>query len=202
MHVIGLTGGIGAGKSTVAVAFAERGAVIVDADQIARQVVEPGGPAYEPLVARFGAVIVGPDGRIDRPALAGVAFADSQALKDLNAITHPAIGTTMAARMAEQEGSDRVVVLDIPLLRPATKDQWPFEAIVVVDTPVEVAVERLVALRGLTREDAEARVAAQIGRDERRELADVVIDNSGDRPHLEGEIDRAWRFVLARCAEQ
>jgi dephospho-CoA kinase len=202
VHVIGLTGGIGAGKSTVAMAFAERGAVIVDADQIAREVVEPGGPAYKPLVSRFGAVIVGTDGRIDRPALAGVAFADPEALKDLNAITHPAIGTIMAARMAEQEGSDRMVVLDIPLLGPATKGQWPFEAIVVVDTPVKVAVDRLIALRGLTRADAEARVAAQIGRSERRELADVVIDNSGDRRHLEGEIDRAWQFVVNRCAEQ
>jgi dephospho-CoA kinase len=173
---------------------------VVDADRIAREVVEPEGPAYAPLVARFGSGIVGADGRIDRPALADVAFADAEALADLNGITHPAIGSVIAARMAEHAGSDRLVVLDIPLLRLDTKHQWPLEVIVVVDTPIEVAVERLVRLRGLREEDARARVAAQISREERRALADVVIDNSGDRGHLDREIERAWAFVRERLS--
>jgi len=197
VHLIGLTGGIGAGKSTVAEAFAVRGAVIVDADRIAREVVEPDGPAFAPLVERFGDKIVGDDGRLDRPALAAVAFASPEALADLNGITHPAIGSVMAARVAEQAESDRVVVLDIPLLRAESKDQWPFAAIVVVDTPVEVALNRLVRHRGLSEDDARARIAAQISREDRRAIADVIIDNSGDRAHLAREIDRAWAWVTA-----
>jgi dephospho-CoA kinase len=202
VHVIGLTGGIGAGKSTVATALAERGAVVVDADRIAREVLEPGGPAYGPLIARFGEAVVDADGRIDRPGLAALVFSDREALRDLNGITHPAIGRVMASQVAEYEGSEQMVILDIPLLRDDTKAQWPFVAIIVVDTPVEVAIERLVALRGLTAEDARARVAAQISREERRALADVVIDNSGDRHHLSAEIDRAWELVKARCADR
>jgi dephospho-CoA kinase len=198
VHVIGLTGGIGAGKSTVAQALADRGAVVVDADRIAREVVEPGGPAYAPLIARFGSGIVAQDGRIDRPGLAAVAFVDAQALADLNCITHPAIGAVMAARVAEQAQSDRVVVLDIPLLRAETRARWPLELIIVVDAPVEVAVERLVSQRGLSEPDARARVAAQISREDRRALADVVIDNSGDLEQLATEIARAWAIVSAR----
>jgi dephospho-CoA kinase len=199
--LIGLTGGIGAGKSTVAQALGDRGAVIVDADRIAREVVEPDGPAFLPLVARFGDGIVGTDGRINRPVLAAMVFGSKDALADLNSITHPAIGSVMAARVAEHADSDRVVVLDIPLLREQTKSQWPFAAVIVVDTPVEVAIDRLVRSRGLDEDDARARVAAQISREERRALADVVIDNAGDHEQLRREIDRAWAFVVARCAE-
>jgi len=201
VQLIGLTGGIGAGKSTVAEALALRGAVIVDADRIAREVVEPDGPAFAPLVERFGEGIVGADGRIDRPALAALVFGpvlgSAQARADLNRITHPAIGAVMAARVAEQAETDRVVVLDIPLLRADTKDQWPFLAVVVVDTPVEMAVERLVGGRGLSEDDARGRVAAQISREERRAIADVVIDNSGDLDHLGREIERAWAVITA-----
>jgi len=189
---VGLTGGIGAGKSTVADLLVERGAVLIDADRIAREVVVPGGPAYQPLVDRFGPGIVAPDGTIDRPALAAVAFGDPEALAALNAITHPAIGARMAELRAAQEDTDHVVVLDVPLLTPAHRDLLSLAAVVVVDCPVELAVTRLVEQRGFGRADAEARVAAQVGRDERLAGADFVVDNGGDRPHLVAEVDRVW----------
>ncbi|HET6963573.1 MAG TPA: dephospho-CoA kinase, partial [Acidimicrobiales bacterium] len=192
MFLVGLTGGIGSGKSTVAAGLARRGAAVVDADAISRQIMEPGGAAYGPVVERFGPSILGPDGRIDRPAVAALVFNDPQALAELNALTHPVIGQVMAERMTEAAARAEVVILDIPLLNIATKDRFTFGAIVVVDTPEDLAVERLVAQRGFTEDDARARIAAQISREERRSLADLVLDNSGSREALEAEIDRAW----------
>lgn len=192
MLLVGLTGGIGSGKSTVAAALAARGASVVDADQVARQVVEPGGPAYAPLVGRFGPAVLGPDGRIDRGALASLVFGDRAALADLNAITHPAIGAVMADRVAALSSEAEVVVLDIPLLNEESRRRYRFDAVVVVDTPEEVAVSRLVEHRGFTESDARARIAAQISREERRALADFVVDNSGDRAALAGQVDRLW----------
>jgi dephospho-CoA kinase len=197
--LVGLTGGIGSGKSTVAAGLAERGAAVIDADAIAREIVEPGGPAYSPVVERFGEGILAPDGRIDRPALAGIVFRDSAALADLNAITHPVIGQVMAERMGSAQSA--IVILDIPLLNIATKDRFQFGAIVVVDAPEDVAVERLVSQRGFDESDARARIAAQVSRDERRALADLVIDNSGSREELEAEIDRAWGWLSTRATE-
>src|SRR5579883_921993 len=186
MLVVGLTGGIGAGKSTVAALLAERGASIVDADLIARQVVDPGGSAYEAMVERFGAGVVGPDGRLDRAAIAAVVFADGDARRDLEAITHPAIRDEMAAQMLTHAGeADAVVVLDIPLLK---ERQAHMAGVIVVDVDPEVAVERLVRFRGFDEEDARRRIAAQITRAERNALADVLVDNSGDRAHLEAEV--------------
>ena len=198
MLAVGLTGGIGSGKSTVGDLLVERGAVLIDADRIAREVVVPGGPAYQPLVDRFGPGILAADGTIDRGALASLTFPDPEALSALNAITHPAIGAVMAERRAAQEGTDNVVVLDIPLLRAAHRELLSLDLVVVVDCPVEVAVERLVAQRGFTRQDAEARVSAQVTRGERAEGADVVVDNSGDRDHLRGEVERLWAELEAR----
>ena len=200
MLVVGLTGGIGSGKSTVAELLAERGAAIVDADRVARQVVEPGTPAHAALVERFGAGIVDADGRIDRPALAAAAFGDPAALADLNAITHPAIGIEMVRQRDEHAATDRVVVLDIPLLTEAHRELLSLAAVIVVDTPVETALQRLVELRGMDRADAEARMAAQVDRATRLSVADLVVDNSGDRPHLVGEVDRVWAAIseLAR----
>jgi dephospho-CoA kinase len=189
---VGLTGGIGSGKSTVADLMVARGAVLIDADRIAREVVVPGGPAYAPLVERFGPAILAPDGTIDRAALAAVAFEDEDTVAALNAITHPAIGGVMAERLAAQEGTDRIVVLDIPLLRPTHRELLSLAAVVVVDCPVDVAVQRLVEQRGFTVDDARARVAAQISREERLEAADYVVDNSSDRAHLDTEVDRVW----------
>lgn len=197
MLAVGLTGGIGSGKSTVAELLVQLGAVLIDADAVAREVVVPGGPAYGPLVERFGAGILAADGTLDRAALAAVAFTDPDSLAALNAITHPAIGAVMAERRAAQEGTDHVVVLDIPLLRAAHRDLLSLAAVVVVDCPVELAVERLVAQRAFSRGDAEARVAAQVSRQERMDGADFVIDNSGDRAHLGREVQRVWGHLVA-----
>jgi len=194
---VGLTGGIGSGKSTVAELLVQLGAVLIDADAVAREVVVPGGPAYGPLVERFGAGILAADGTLDRAALAAVAFTDPDSLAALNAITHPAIGVVMAERRAAQEGTDHVVVLDIPLLRAPHRDLLSLAAVVVVDCPVELAVERLVAQRAFSRDDAEARVAAQVSRQERMDGADFVIDNSGDRAHLGREVQRVWGHLVA-----
>jgi dephospho-CoA kinase len=199
MLLVGLTGGIGSGKSTVAAGLADRGAAVVDADAISREIVQPGGPAYQPVVARFGPGIVAPDGQIDRPALAAVVFGNPDLLAELNRLTHPVIGQVMAERVLAV--ADRpVVVLDIPLLTIATRDRFQLHAVVVVDTPEDVAVARLVEQRGFAEADARARVAAQIDRGERRKLGDLVLDNSGDRAALEAEIDRAWAFLLDRAA--
>jgi len=198
MLLVGLTGGIGSGKSTVASMLADRGAAVIDADGISRQILEPGGIAYQPVVERFGDQIVAADGRIDRAELAAVVFGDPAALADLNGLTHPAIGRVMAEQMGELAATNPIVVLDIPLLNIATKDRFQFGAIVVVDTPEEVAVPRLVGKRGFTEADARARVAAQISRDERKALADFVIDNAGDRAALDAEVDRAWAWLSER----
>jgi dephospho-CoA kinase len=196
--VIGLTGGIGSGKSTVAALLAARGAHVIDADQIARDVVEPGQPALLALVDRFGPGILDPDGRLDRPALAAVAFADEESRKALNGITHPAIGVELLRRLgvAQEVDPDGVAVLDIPLLAEGGRDRYALQGVIVVDTPVDVAVERLVHRRGFTEEDARARVAAQATREERRAIADVVIDNSGDEAALRAQADAAWDWAV------
>lgn len=190
MLVVGLTGGIGSGKSTAAALLAEKGAVVVDADRIARQVVEPGGPAHDALIARFGTT--------DRPTIASIVFDDPSALGDLNAIVHPAVATEMGRRLADHADTDGVVVLDIPLLvETGGRDRYPVAAVVVVDAPVEVAVERLVQQRGMAESDARARIAAQATREERRAAADFVIDNSGSLDDLGGEVDRCWAWVAS-----
>ncbi|HEX4539753.1 MAG TPA: dephospho-CoA kinase [Acidimicrobiales bacterium] len=208
MLVVGLTGGIGSGKSTVSALLEERGAVVVDADRIAREVVAPGGPAYQPVVDRFGPGVVTADGAIDRPALAAVVFADPSARADLEAITHPVVGAAMAERLTAQAGTDHVVVLDVPLLVEGGRRRSGGEAsgqrrdlphgvaaVVVVDTPPEVAVSRLVRDRGMKAAEIEARMAAQATREDRLALADVVIDNSGSTEDLVGEVDRAWDWI-------
>ena len=195
MLLVGLTGGIGSGKSTVAKLLAERGAVVVDADRIAREVVEPGGPAYQPMIDRFGAEIVRPDKTLDRAAIAAQAFAGADALADLNAITHPAIRTVMAERIAAQANTDNVVVVDIPLLAEGGPAAYGLSGVIVVDAPVEVAIQRLVEGRGLGESDARARVAAQASREDRRKLADVVIDNAGSPEDLARQVDDVWRWI-------
>ena len=197
MFTVGLTGGIGAGKSAVADLLVEHGAVLIDADRIAREVVEPGGPAYQPLIDRFGPTIVDAEARIDRPALAAVVFSDPEALADLNAITHPAIGAEMARRKDAAAGADAVVVLDIPLLKAEHRDTMSLDAVVVVDAPVATALDRLVEIRGMTRADAQSRMAAQVSREERLSGADFVVDNSQDLEHLGNEVDRVWQGLLA-----
>ncbi|MGH9115344.1 MAG: dephospho-CoA kinase, partial [Acidimicrobiales bacterium] len=190
----------GSGKSTVAAGLVRRGLAVVDADAISREVVEPGGPAYKPVVDRFGPAIVRADGRLDRPALAAIVFGDEAALADLNELTHPVIADVIADRVQRLTAGNRIVVLDIPLLTIATRSGYELGAVVVVDTPEDVAVRRLVEQRGFSEADARARLAAQISREERRALADIMIDNSGDWADLEAEVDRAFRWLEERAA--
>ena len=193
---VALTGGIGSGKSTVARLLAERGAVIVDADAIAREIVEPGQPALEEIVKSFGARVLQPDGRLDRGALAQIVFADPQALARLNAITHPRIATLSAQRL-DAVPADAVVVYDMPLLAeqgPAALQGW--DAIVVVDAPEDLRVSRLVA-RGLSADDAQARVQAQASREARLAIATHVLDNSGSESGLRAQVDALWNGLNA-----
>ncbi len=202
MLAVGLTGGIGSGKSAVADLLVAKGAVLIDADQVAREVVAPGGPAYQPLIDRFGAGIVAPDGTIDRKALAAVAFADDETRLALNGITHPAIGVAMIEARDALADTDAIVILAIPLLTAVHRDTVKLHEVVVVDTPVDVALERLLTQRGFDRADAEARIRAQVSREERVREADYVLDNSGDRVALERAVDALWDWLLARAAER
>ncbi len=200
MLLVGLTGGIGAGKSTVADLLAERGAVIVDADEVARAVVEPGEPALAKLVDRFGSGILDADGRLDRAVVAKVAFADDESRRDLEAITHPAINEEFTRRVTDAP-SDAVVVLDVPLLVESEQARKrPYQTVIVVEAPRDVRLARLEA-RGVNRADAEARMAAQAADDERRKLATYVVDNAGDRAALERQIDEIWSDLQRRHRE-
>jgi dephospho-CoA kinase len=197
MLAVGLTGGIGSGKSAVADLLVARGAVLIDADQLARDVVAPGGPAYQPLIDRFGPGIVAADGTIDRPALAALAFANDASRADLNSITHPAIGVAMAEARQAQEGTDNIVLQAIPLLTAKHRETAKLDTVVVVDCPTDIALERLLSQRHMDRADAQARIRAQISREERLEEADFVVDNSGDRAALEAEVARLWDWLTA-----
>lgn len=188
---IALTGGIGSGKSTVARLLHARGAIIVDADAIAREIVEPGEPALAEIRETFGPEVIVADGRLDRARLAEIVFADAGALARLNAITHPRIAERSAEILARAP-AEAVVVYDMPLLveqGPAALAGW--DRIVVVDCSDDIRLRRLVE-RGLAADDAGRRISAQASREERLAVADVVIDNSGDLPALESQVDRLW----------
>jgi len=193
---IGLTGNIGAGKSSVAELLVSHGAHLIDADKVAREVVEPGAPAYQPLIDRFGTAILDAEGRIDRPRLAAVVFADPADLADLNAIVHPAIGVAMIEGKDAHRGTGDIVVMDIPLLKEFHNEMLSLDGVIVVDVSPEVRLERLTTQRGMSEEDVRARMAAQPTREERLEGADFVIDNSGDADHLAAEVDRVWAELL------
>lgn len=193
MLLIGLTGGIGSGKSTVSAALAQRGAVIIDADAITRELQEPGQPVLAAMVERFGSGIIGPGGRLDRQMVADLVFRDDQALADLNAIVHPAVGAEIGRRLSDEAATDHVVILDVPLLVESGRDD--LAALIVVDTDPDIAVKRLVTQRGFSEADARARIAKQAGREERLARADFVIDNNGDRAALEEQIERCWAWI-------
>ncbi|MFD5434349.1 dephospho-CoA kinase [Kitasatospora sp. NPDC127067] len=197
MLKIGLTGGIGAGKSEVSRLFAARGAVIVDSDVIAREVVAPGTDGLAAVVAEFGPQVLREDGALDRPALGAVVFADPERLKALNAIVHPLV----RARSAELEAAaapDAAVVHDVPLL--AENGLAPlYDLVVVVDAADEVRLDRLVRLRGMAEEEARARMAAQASREDRLAIADLVIDNSGGLAELEARVDEVWAELARRA---
>ena len=195
MILVGLTGGIGAGKSTVSAMLAERGAAIVDADQIARDLQSPGSPVLAAMAERFGSHIIRDDGSLDRAAVAAIVFNDEDALKDLNGIVHPAMQDEIQRQIDAHRGTDRVVVLDFPLL--GENPRAGLSATIVVDIPVDVAVQRLVEQRGMDEADARARIGSQISREERNSSATHVIDNAGDRDALIEQVDALWAELVA-----
>ena len=196
MILIGLTGGIGSGKSTVSARLAELGARIVDADAIVRAVQAPGTEVFAAIVDRFGAGVVAEDGCLDRPALAALVFNHPDELKALNAIVHPAVGAGIAEALAAAAETDDVVILDVPLLVESGRDDMA--AMVVVDLDPEVAVARLVQHRGFTEEDARARISRQASREDRLAKADQVLDNSGSVEDLLAQVDALWPWLQAQ----
>ena len=191
---VGLSGGIGSGKSTVARGLARRGAVVIDADAIAREVVEPGRPGLAAVVERFGEEILTGDGRLDRPRLAALVFDDAGARSDLNAIVHPLVAAETARRMAAAPPGS-VVVLDVPLLVEAARSGY--DVVVIVEAPEELRLERLVG-RGMSPDDARRRMAAQASDADRRKVADVLVDNSGSEADLEAQIDSLWARLTSQ----
>ncbi|HEY3722233.1 MAG TPA: dephospho-CoA kinase [Acidimicrobiia bacterium] len=197
--LVGLTGGIGAGKSTVAELLTERGAIVIDGDLIARRVVEPGQPALAAIVEHFGAEVLAPDGTLDRPKLAAKAFADAEERAALEAITHPAIGAEFLREMSEAPPGG-IVVNDVPLLVESKQAaERGYEVVIVVEAPRELRLDRLVE-RGLGRADAEARMAAQATDEERRAVATHLLDNRGTRQDLEAQVETLWADLTERAA--
>lgn len=195
VKLIGLTGGIGSGKSSVSALLAARGAVVVDADAITRDLQRPGTPVFEAIVERFGHGVVAADGTLDRPALAALVFGDPEALAELNRLVHPAVGVAITEAIAAHAGTEAVVVLDVPLLVESPKPRSDLAGVLVVDCPVDVAVERLVTHRGMAEDDARARIARQATREQRLARADHVVDNSGPPDALPALVDGAWAWI-------
>lgn len=200
MLKVGLTGGIGAGKSEVSRLLAGYGAVVVDADRIAREVVEPGTPGLAAVVAAFGEAVLTPGGTLDRPRLGSVVFADPERLRTLNGIVHPLVG----ARSAELEaaaGPDAIVVHDVPLLTENGLAPL-YDLVVVVDAAPQTQLARLVGARGMAEEEARARMAAQATREQRLAVATLVIDNDGPLEALEPQVRKVWEDLVARAAAE
>jgi dephospho-CoA kinase len=198
---VGLTGGIGSGKSAAAQRLAAFGAVVVDSDVIAREVVAPGTTGLKAVVEAFGPDILSSDGSLDRDRLGALVFADPEARVQLNAIVHPRVREQTAVRFAaaEKVDPDAIVVNDVPLLVEGGL-QSLYEVVVVVDVPVETQVERLTAARGMSESDARARIAAQASREQRLAAANHVIDNRGDLDNLDREVARVWADLSARAS--
>ena len=197
---VGLTGGIGAGKSEVSRRLAAQGAVVIDADAIARQVVEPGTDGLAEVVAAFGRKVLRPDGGLDRARLGDIVFADQDLRNKLNAIIHPRV----AGRMGELERAvapDSIVVHDVPLIAENGRAD-AFDVVVVVDAPPRVQIERLVRHRDMTREQARARMAAQVTREQRLAIADIVIDNSGSLAELDRQAGDLWSELRQRVSDR
>lgn len=198
MFVLGLTGGIGSGKSTVASMLERRGAVAIDADKVAREVVEPGTEGYREVVEAFGPGVVGPDGALDRAKLAEIVFADPDRRRQLNDIIHPRVGARIAERLGELGDFDGVVVLDVPLLVESTSGSRRLvQAILVVASSVHTQVRRAVE-RGMTEDDARARIAAQAPLEEKLAVADYVVWNDGTLEELEARVDEVWAKLRER----
>lgn len=196
MITVGLTGGIGSGKSEVARRLAARGAVVIDADVLAREALAPGTDGLAKVVAQFGDAVLSPDGSLDRPGLGRIVFADPQRLAALNAIVHPYVGRRSQELIAAAP-ADAVVVYDVPLL--VENNLAPsYDVVVVVDVPPETQLARLTQQRGMTEADARARMSAQAARGQRRSVADVVIDNDGDLKSLDAQVAQLWADLRRR----
>ncbi|HEY9368580.1 dephospho-CoA kinase [Streptomyces sp.] len=198
MLTVGLTGGIGAGKSEVSRLFVSYGAVLIDADKIAREVVEPGTPGLAAIVEAFGEGVLTPEGALDRPKLGSRVFADAEKLATLNAIVHPLVGARSAA-LERLAGPDDVVIHDVPLL---TENRLAalYDLVVVVDASAETQLDRLVRFRGMAESEARNRMAAQATREQRRAVADLVIDNDGPLEALEPQVRKVWEQLRERAA--
>ncbi|MFI5743309.1 dephospho-CoA kinase [Streptomyces anulatus] len=198
MLKVGLTGGIGAGKSEVSRLLVKYGAVLIDSDRIAREVVEPGTPGLAAVVEEFGPGVLTAEGTLDRPALGALVFADAGRLAALNAIVHPLVGAR-AAELERAAPEDAVVVHDVPLLTENGLAPL-YDLVVVVDATAGTQLERLVRLRGMTESDARARMAAQATRDRRRAVADLIVDNDGPLEALEPQVRTVWDELVRRAA--
>jgi dephospho-CoA kinase len=198
MLTVGLTGGIGAGKSEVSRLLASYGAVVVDADKIAREVVQPGTPGLAAVVDAFGPEVLAADGSLDRPKLGSIVFADPERLATLNGIVHPLVGVR-SRELEQAAGPDDVVVHDVPLLTE-NKLQSLYDLVVVVDASQKSQLDRLVRLRGMTESEARSRMAAQATREERLAIADLVIDNDGPLEKLEPQVREVWQELTRRAA--
>lgn len=198
MLLVGLTGGIGSGKSTVARLLALRGAVVIEADALAREVVEPGTPGFERVVEAFGPGVLSPAGDLDRAALARVVFDDAERRRALEAIVHPEVARRFAEEVGRYRGTDRIVVYAVPLL--VERGLAPaFDVVVAVSAPEATRVERVVAERGVDAAEVRARLAAQVADEERAAVADLVLDNAGTLDDLERAVDEAWGFLNERA---
>ncbi|MGK9146965.1 dephospho-CoA kinase, long form [Plantibacter flavus] len=196
MYLIGLTGGIASGKSTIAARFAEHGAVVIDADVLSRQVVEPGTPGLAAIADRFGPGVIGQDGSLDRAALGAIVFADEQARAALNAIVHPEVKRRSQALIAEASADpDAVVVYDVPLLVETGRGD-EFDLVVVAFAPADIRTERLTTIRGLDQVEAERRIAAQATDEQRAAAADIVIDTAGSLAATLDQVDAVWRNTV------
>jgi dephospho-CoA kinase len=192
MLLVGLTGGIGTGKSTVARMLERRGAVVFDADVLARQAVGPGTPGFDQVVERFGPNVLAPGGGLDREALASIVFSDPAARRDLEGIVHPEVRRMFAEGCEEYRDSDRVVVFSAPLL-VETGMHTAFDRLIVVSAPVATQIERLMRDRGMAERDVQARIAAQLPLEAKAEVADIHVDNEGTLEDLERRVERVWR---------
>lgn len=196
MLLLGLTGGIGSGKSTVSAELSRRGAVVIDADFVVRELQSPGGSVFEAMVAHFGDRIVNEDGTLNRQAVADVVFNDPDELKTLNSMVHPVVGAEIDGLIHAQRGTDNIVILDIPLL--IESKAYDTEGIIVVDTDPEIAVARLVGFRGFNADDARARMKLQATRDERRAEAGFIVSNDGTEAELMERIAELWKWIESK----
>ena len=199
MILLGLTGGIGSGKSTVSAEFARRGAIVIDADAVVRELQSLGGDVLAAMVEHFGDRILQADGSLDRQAVADIVFTDDEQLKALNAIVHPRVQAEIDRRMQAQADTENIVILDVPLL--VESKAYETAGIIVVDTDPEIAIDRLVRFRNFNADDARARMARQATREQRREVAAYVIPNDGTEAELAERIDECWAWIQTKRAD-